>query len=170
MNATLFEKNEMREYFFGYNFAYCHIENCVCILQNIIILVCSPPLDRLLEKFYSTIGGPFNLPVILSPPVLRKMRASFHDNHGSVVTFVQETKMALAHHFSTEGKNVHDIFCFVFELSFDPISSVSYINALSLEILSRVVSCSGPEQIIYQPFWTTCCMVLRSSNPERTTY
>jgi len=60
-------------------------------------------LDRLLEKFYSTIGGPFNLPVILSPPVLRKMRASFHDNHGSVVTFVQETKMALAHHFSTEG-------------------------------------------------------------------
>lgn len=60
-------------------------------------------LDRLLEKFYSTIDGPFNLPVILSPPVLRKMRASFHDNHGSVLTFVREMKMALAHHFSTEG-------------------------------------------------------------------
>ena len=68
-----------------------------------------PFIDNLIGKFYSDIDEEFNLPVILSPSVLRKMRASFHDNHRSVVCFVREMKMAFAHHFSTEGKQIEKI-------------------------------------------------------------
>lgn len=60
-------------------------------------------LDCLLNKLYLNIDGPYNLPILLSNSIIRKIHASFHDNHGSIVSFVQEMRMALAHHFCKEG-------------------------------------------------------------------
>lgn len=63
-------------------------------------------VDDLMERLFgneNTHTCP-NLPIIPSKKVMEKMFHEFKYNHGSVVSFMNQLKMALAHHFAMPGK------------------------------------------------------------------
>lgn len=45
-----------------------------------------------------------NLPVLLDKDVINSLHYEFEYNHGSSVMFMNQLRIALAHHFATSGK------------------------------------------------------------------
>lgn len=66
--------------------------------------------DEYIERLYSHnndkgTNKSLNLPIIPSKDVMKALRYEFEYNHRSIVCFLNQLKMALAHHFVRQGKS-----------------------------------------------------------------
>lgn len=78
------------------------------VVHDIYIPPSTYILNHLLNRLYHLPeeNNDKTFPMIPSKEVLRNLRMQFNDFHGSIRSFLNQMKSALAHHFARKGKSI----------------------------------------------------------------